>query len=726
MLTQLFFIYLNMKINSKNIKINISSHDAAKESIFHSYTLSMNAFAAKLSDEEAAQLAELDGVVSVFPARTRKLHTTRTWDFIGFPETAPHNHTLESNVIVGVIDSGDYCLFAGIDPFSASFSGKGYGPPPARWRGKCTGTRVFKCNNKLIGAKWFRLDRKAPSNDVMAPQDNKGHGTHVASTVAGNPISNANIYGLAQGTARGGAQAARIASYKACYADSACNDEDILAAFDAAISDGVDIINLSVGEDPGKSFTDALAVGAYHAMRRGILTVASAGNMGPMHRTVINYSPWMLTVGASTHDRQFGTDIVLGNGKRIRGTSVNTFQTDKVFRPLVLGIDATTVGMTFSAQMCGPDSLDPEKVKGKIVVCKITGSAETADKVVNAAGGVGLVIEMTMPVDRAETFELPATMLSKEGGAIIREYIDSLGREGKPVAKIEKSRAFTTKDIVIPSFSARGPNPLYTEILKPDLVAPGMNILAAYPYYIPFTDDPQDYRHGPFQIMSGTSMATPHVAGAAAYVKSFHPSWSPASLRSALMTTARPIPPSLLPNSTTKSTKLDLEYAYGSGQIDPLAAVNPGLVYDLTESSYLRFLCSKHPNTTAVSILTGSRNFDCAPYSKGKGYDALNYPSFHYVVPDSAKASAATYRRIVTNVGQGAAVYKASVEAPVGVEIEVKPAKLEFAKVNEKRVFDVVVRVAAVSGRPPYIASGSLTWRDGVHRVRSPVAIHYT
>ncbi|KAL0917463.1 hypothetical protein M5K25_012525 [Dendrobium thyrsiflorum] len=649
----------------------LGSHDAAKESIFHSYTLSMNAFAAKLSDEEAAQLAELDGVVSVFPAR--------------------------------------------IDPFSASFSGKGYGPPPARWRGKCTGTRVFKCNNKLIGAKWFRLDGKAPSNDVMAPQDNKGHGTHVASTVAGNPISNANIYGLAQGTARGGARSARIASYKACYADSACNDEDILAAFDAAISDGVDIINLSVGEDPGKSFTDALAVGAYHAMRRGILTVASAGNMGPMHRTVVNYSPWMLTVGASTHDRQFGTDIVLGNGKRITGTSVNTFQTDKVFRPLVLGIDATTVGMTFSAQMCGPDSLDPEKVKGKIVVCKITGSAEAADKVVNAAGGVGLVIEMTKPVDRAETFELPATMLSKEGGAIIREYIDSLGSEGKPVAKIEKSRALTTKDIVIPSFSARA-----------GLGGSRHEHLSRLPLLHPLLRRPQDYRHGPFQIMSGTSMATPHVAGAAAYVKSFHPSWSPASIRSALMTTARPIPPSILPNSTTKSTKLDLEYAYGSGQIDPLAAVNPGLVYDLTESSYLRFLCTKHPNTTAVSILTGSRNFDCAPYSKGKGYDALNYPSFHYVVPDSAKASAATYRRIVTNVGQGAAVYKAVVEAPVGVEIEVKPAKLEFAKVNEKRVFDVVVRVAAVSGRPPYIASGSLTWSDGVHRVRSPVAIHYT
>ncbi|XP_020581984.1 subtilisin-like protease SBT4.14, partial [Phalaenopsis equestris] len=180
-------------------------------------------------------------------------------------------------------------------------------------------------------------------------------------------------------------------------------------------------------------------------------------------------------------------------------------------------------------------------------------------------------------------------------------------------------------------------------------------------------------------------------------------------------------------NPTTKLPKSDLEYSYGSGQIDPLAALNPGLLYDITESSYLRFLCSKHPNTTAVAILTGSRNFNCANFSNAKGYDGLNYPSFHYIVPDSAKPSLATYRRVVTNVGGGAAVYKAIVEAPPGVEIEVSPAKLEFRKVNEKRSFSsLVVGVAAIGGRPPYIVSGSLVWSDGVHKVRSPIAIHYT
>ncbi|KAK8940278.1 Xylem serine proteinase 1 [Platanthera guangdongensis] len=693
----------------------LGSHDAAKESIFHSYILSMNAFAANLTDEEAEKVAEMDDVISVFPAHTRKLHTSRSWDFIGFPANATHSQT-ESNVIVGILDSG-------IDPYAESFTDKGFGPPPAKWRGKCASSEEFQCNNKLIGARVFRLDRKPPDNDFAQPQDYRGHGTHVASTAVGNSVPGASLFGMGEGTIRGCAPSARIASYKVCYADGNCNDEDILAGFDAAIADGVDVINLSVGEDPGKSFTDALAVGAYHAMRRDILTVASAGNEGPMHRSVVNYSPWMLTVGASTTDRQFGADLVLGNGKRITGVSVNTFDTERKFRKLVRGFDAAFTGLTYSAQMCGNQALDPIKVEDAIVLCKITGSANTIDSVVMAANGSGLVVQMTSPADRAETFNIPATVLSKEDGQIVNDYIDSLGFGGNPVAKIEKSHAFTSKGLLIPSFSARGPNPLYTEILKPDLVAPGMNILAAYPSYAYFTQDPTDKRRSEYQIFSGTSMAAPHATGAAAYIKAFHPTWSPASLRSALMTTARPIPP--IPTNSTPRIRNELEYAAGSGQIDPIAAVDPGLVYDINEEAYLRFLCTKHPNTTAVAILTGVRSFDCAPLATAKGYDGLNYPSFHYIVPDALKPSAAEYRRIVTNVGEGSSVYTARVEAPAGVEIEVKPARLEFTKKNEKMVFEVAVRVAPVRGRPPYAVSGSLMWTDGVHKVRSPIVIHY-
>ncbi|KAG0498886.1 hypothetical protein HPP92_003577 [Vanilla planifolia] len=688
----------------------VGHHHRLLSEILGSYTLSMNAFAARLTDEEAGRVAQLDGVVSVFPSRPRRLHTTRAWDFVGFPVSAPRNLT-ESNVIVAILDSG-------IDPTSESFDDKGYGPPPANWRGRCAFSGKLRCNNKVIGARWFRLDRKVPANDVLGPEDHKGHGTHVASTAAGIAVPGAGVFGMAVGTARGGVPSARIASYKICYADDICNDEDILAAFDAAIADGVDVINLSLGEDPGKSFTDTLAVGAYHAMRRRVLTVSSAGNQGPMHRTVVNYSPWMLTVGASSIDRQFGTDLVLGNGKRVTGVSVNTFESSGKFRPLVLGFEAANTGMSFLGQMCGPGSLNPEMVKGAIVLCKITGGAGVADSVVKEAGGEGLVVQMTMPVDRAEAFKIPSTTISKDDGVIVDDYIKNSG--GKPVARIEKSHAFTPNGTFVASFSSRGPNPLYSEILKPDLVAPGMNILAAYPTYLPFTNDPTDPRRSRFQLMSGTSMATPHVTAAAAYVKSFHPKWSPATIRSALMTTAGAI---VSPNSTRNK---DLEYAYGAGLINPSRAVDPGLVYDADEGSYLRFLCTKHPNTTAVSILTGTRSFDCRPFARAEGYDGLNYPSFHYVVPESTRPSKAFFRRIVKNVGDGPAVYKASVESPKGVDIVVKPERLQFAQPGQKMVFVLEVSVAPVLGRPPYIVSGSLTWSDGVHSVRSPVAIHYT
>lgn len=171
--------------------------------------------------------------------------------------------------------------------------------------------------SKIIGAEFFRLSLKLPFGDTASPLDPTGHGTHTAAIAAGVLVQNADFFGLAGGTARGGVPSARIAVYKVCYADHSCNDEDVLMAFDAAAKDGVDIINLSLGSDYGLTLTDALAVGSYHAMKFNILTAAASGNQGPFHRSIMNFSPWMLTVGASTVDRQMRTDLILGNGERI-------------------------------------------------------------------------------------------------------------------------------------------------------------------------------------------------------------------------------------------------------------------------------------------------------------------------------------------------------------------------------------------------------------------------
>nr|CAB3455942.1 unnamed protein product [Digitaria exilis] len=183
-------------------------------------------------------------------------------------------------------------------------------PPPSRWKGAC---QNFTCNNKIIGARAYH-------NGVtgMSPVDDHGHGSHTASIVAGRAVSNVSLDGLATGTARGAVPGARLAVYRVCWQRAHCADVDILAAFDDAIADGVDVISMSIGSfDPSPYFEDAAAIGSFHAMRRGVLTSAGAGNAGVDGGNVCNVAPWMLSVAASSTDRQLVDKIVLGNGKTI-------------------------------------------------------------------------------------------------------------------------------------------------------------------------------------------------------------------------------------------------------------------------------------------------------------------------------------------------------------------------------------------------------------------------
>ena len=164
--------------------------------------------------------------------------------------------------------------------------------------------------SKLIGAMFY------PKNSVSA-RDDDGHGTHTASTAAGNPVQGASFYGLAQGTARGGAPSARVAAYKVCLKDVGCKDVDILAAYDDAIADGVDVISISISREAPNILSNSFAIGSFHAMTRGVVTVGSAGNYGPDQGTVANVFPWMITVAASATDRRFVDRVVLGNGKAL-------------------------------------------------------------------------------------------------------------------------------------------------------------------------------------------------------------------------------------------------------------------------------------------------------------------------------------------------------------------------------------------------------------------------
>ncbi|KAI8000957.1 Subtilisin-like protease SBT5.6 [Camellia lanceoleosa] len=301
------------------------SKEEAKASLIYSYKNVVNGFSALLTQDEASKLSEMKGVVSVFRSHPKKhrLHTTRSWDFISLLEggngEANHPYPYEEllhkasygkDVIVGMIDSG-------IWPESQSFSDEGMEPIPKSWKGKCqTGVAFNKshCNRKLIGARYYIKSYEATfgrlnnAEDYRSPRDKDGHGTHTTSIVGGRRVMNASaIGGFAYGTASGGAPLVRLAIYKACWPipgqpksdGNTCQEDDMLAAIDDAIADGVQVLSISIGTNQSNPYTqDGIAIGALHAAKRNIVVACSAGNSGPTPSTVTNVAPWIITVAA--------------------------------------------------------------------------------------------------------------------------------------------------------------------------------------------------------------------------------------------------------------------------------------------------------------------------------------------------------------------------------------------------------------------------------------------
>ncbi|KAG8644992.1 hypothetical protein MANES_10G021600v8 [Manihot esculenta] len=650
----------------------------------------------RINNLDLTSFSGMEGVVSVFPSQKKKLHTTRSWTFMGFPLNVTRS-TKESDIIIGMLDTG-------IWPESESFKDEGFGPPPAKWKGTCQISSNFTCNNKIIGARYYNSERNLPPGEFVSPRDSEGHGSHTASTAAGDVVNDASLLGVGSGTARGGVPSARIAIYKICWSFG-CSDADILAAFDDAIADGVDIISLSVGGWPMDYFEDSIAIGAFHSMKNGILTSNSAGNEGPEPGSVSNCSPWSLSVAASTIDRKFVTPVKLGNGALYKGFSINTFTLGNSSYPIIYGGDAPNVTSLYNgtySRYCSQGSLNKTLVQGKIVLCDSLSFGEGTI----AAGGVGSVMEQRFYTDDVFSFPLPLSPVISEDLADIKKYLNSTSEPTATILKTIEENNELAPNVV--SFSSRGPNPITADILKPDLTAPGVNILAAWSEATTVTGSQLDDRVVPYNIISGTSMSCPHASGAAAYVKSFHPTWSPAAIKSALMTTAYSM-------STTANT--DAEFAYGSGHINPVNATDPGLVYDAEEIDYVKFLCGQGYNATQLKLVTGD-NSACSAETNGTVWD-LNYPSFALsTVPGHSVTR--IFHRTVTNVGSSSATYKAIINAPPGLHIQVQPNVLSFTSVGEKQSFVVTVE-AELSD---FAISGSLTWDDGVHKVKSPILAH--
>ncbi|KAL1813286.1 hypothetical protein ACET3Z_023351 [Daucus carota] len=685
----------------------IGDERIARESKIYSYRRSFNGFAARLLPHEATYLSKKEGVVSVFPNTIQKLQTTRSWDFLGLSDEigkTKRNLKVESNLIIGVLDTGIYVE-------SPSFNDIGFGPPPPKWKGKCAQAANFTgCNNKVIGAQYFNL--AGSPIDLLTPVDVEGHGTHTASTAAGNSVRGANLYGLAKGTARGAVPSARVAAYKVCWS-MGCQDMDMLAAFDAAIADGVDVISVSIGGPSRIYFEDSMAIGAFHAMKKGIMTVCAAGNYGPDTATVQNVAPWMFTAGATSMDRQFETDVTLGNGMRAKGISINTFSSKKHMFSLTSGTlaaNSSSGGASYrNASACEEESLSKKQVKGKIVYCL---GSNGQDSTISENRGAGIIMsgDDNYSDEVAFSFLIPATVVNQKDGKKIEKYINSTR-----VAKgtIHKSRTTNmTNAPSIASFSSRGPQSISMNILKPDIAAPGLSILAAYSPLVTLTGDSTDNRFTLYNIISGTSMSTPHVAGAIAYVKSFHPAWSPSAIKSALMTTATPM----------KVKPMEAELATGAGQINPTKALDPGLIYEMNPGSYIRFLCKEGYNNTMIRIITGGKHLHDCSTLRARGFDGLNYPSMHIQLSQNSTKFSASFFRSVTNVGSGKSEYEAKVMPPPGVSVNVEPKKLVFERPHQKRAFKVVVK-GKFGEDENQVLSGSLEWRDSSHSVRSPILI---
>ncbi|GFQ05644.1 cucumisin [Phtheirospermum japonicum] len=695
-----YIVYMGALPEGDNSKYSLSSYhiDMLEQvvdksflgrSLIRSYTRSFNAFAANLTLEEKEKLASLEEVVSIFPSGVLRTQTTRSWDFMRFHENVHREHQRESDVIVGVIDTGVW-------PESQSFDDQGFGPIPSKWKGECKGGKNFTCNRKLIGARYYET-----SNST---RDTNGHGTHTASTAVGRSVKHANFYGLGKGTARGGAPSARFAAYQAC--NPLCLVVDVLASFDDAIADGVDIISISIGYWIPLDFTfDPIAIGAFHAMRKGILTVQAAGNNGPTPGLITSVAPWVFTVAASSIDRRFFDKVTLGDGQ---GDAINTFKRDKkVSFPLVYGKDASRTCSELKAQHCEVGCLNSSLVKNKIVVCdNLAGSTEAY-----LAGAAG-IIKKNDRLLPSFVVPFPESWLAPSKFAQLLDYINSTKHAGKtPKAYISPTE--TIKDRHAPEvaqYSARGPNPIVPDILKPDVAAPGTDILAAYsPAARPSLNI--DKRSVNFIIISGTSMACPHVTGAAAYVKTFHPNLSPSAIKSALMTTAKPWKSKNITNA---------EFGYGAGHINPVKAVNPGLVYDISTHDYIIYLCELGYNTSTVRKITGD-NSSCPKDSELKKtkYSKLNYPTIAANVK-IGKAFKVRFLRTVTNVGHAKSRYKVKIVKSLGGRVVVRPRVIKFRALNQRRSF--VVTVSGKISEKLFVAS--IVWSDGKHKVRSPIVVY--
>lgn len=712
--------------------------------LVHDYKVVLNGFSAMLTDAEVRALMGRSDVLAVTPDVPRELTTVSTRDFLKL--SGPNGAWSKlgglteagEDVIIGIVDGGiwpEHLSYADrVDangkPTHDNSGSLAYSAPPSRWQGDCQtgeGFTTAHCNNKLIGAQYFddtylSVGRETHWSEFRSsPRDSLGgdvgegsHGTHTSTTAGGNYGVDVTMAGVDIGEMSGVAPRARLASYKVCwtYVDpsvaigrrNSCYVGDSVAAIEKAVADGVHVINFSISG--GTSLTDPVEQAFFGAANAGVVAVASAGNDGPGNQ-VAHISPWHTTVGASTHNREFQATVTLGNGQRYTGASMNTepLPAEELVDASIVGLpgaNAARLAFCYSASFNGGQALlDPAKVAGKVVICN-RGENDRVDKsrAVREAGGVGMIQVDNGSGLVADMHSVPSVHVTAADGQRIRSY--AAASAANATAAISKFVVGTSalNAPIMAAFSSRGPNRADPNVLKPDVTAPGVDIIAGGTPGLT-QEQHDDIVNGTlvppveFVSMQGTSMSAPHVAGLSALLRQKHPSWTPAMIKSALMTTAT----DTFPDTQQGDLRGNLPFAQGAGHVNPTAALDPGLVYDIGEADYRKYLCG--------AGVAGQ----CAG-GQIPGYD-LNLAS----IAVGNVLGSVTINRSVTNVSATASSFTSQISVP-GYTAVVSPATLSIEP-GQTRPFTVTLtRNGAPENAWQY---GTLTWTGGGHTVRSPV-----
>ncbi|XP_020252140.1 subtilisin-like protease SBT1.7 [Asparagus officinalis] len=694
----------------------------------YTYNHAFNGFSAVLTSSQLQRLKQVPGHLTAIPDSYATLHTTHTPKFLGLNPRSGlwPSSKFGKDVIIGIIDTGVW-------PESESFNDRRMPPIPTKWKGKCENGTDFSpslCNRKLIGARFFSKGLKSHgfnisrADDYESPRDFFGHGTHTSSTAAGGPVRGASYFGYAEGTMMGIAPMARVAMYKALFSsdDFKSAASDVLAAMDQAIEDGVDLMSLSLGFSQSPYYEDVIAIGAFAAMEKGIFVSVSAGNSGPRAYTVINGAPWFTSVGAGTIDRDYTAAIALTLGdtkKTIKGRSV--FPENIFISNMSLYFGHGDI----NKESCSYLSLNQTEVAEKVVFCSKSTATNLTDQMREIArtGAKAAVIatDVGQSLD-PEDFYMPYVTVTLRDGEIIEGYVTE---NPTPTVDIKfiLTELGTRPAPQVADFSSRGPSSISPGILKPDILAPGVNVLASWVPNRGFAPLGDDYLMTDYALLSGTSMASPHVIGIAALLKSAHPNWSPAAVRSAMMTTA-----DTTDNTGGQIRDMGIGRAaspldFGAGHVNPNKAMDPGLVYDIVLADYMDFLCGLNYTSLQIGAITTRYGYTCTRANLD-----LNYPSFTVIL--ETNYSSKVFKRVLTNVGGYPTSYQAAISEPEGMKVTVEPQVLHFEGKASKQEFSMKVEINledVVGGKTTdggYIGNyGFLSWIEvgGKHVVRSPI-----